>query len=50
VEEKEYPPRPLKQVRAEIRGALGPAQLKKAVKRVTGKLLEEAAVEYVDAI
>ncbi len=43
----ETPPRPLSEVSADIRKALAPVQLKKAIKEVSDKILGEISVEYV---
>ena len=46
VDIREIQPKPLSQVRGEIRKSLAPLQLKKAVRAVSDKLLAEANVEY----
>ena len=43
-------PKPLEEVRTEIRETLAPVQLKKAIDAVSDKLLAEANVEYVNEI
>ncbi|MCP4622985.1 MAG: hypothetical protein GY850_05580 [bacterium] len=48
VDEKQVPPRDLSEVRTRIRKALGPVQLKKAVKEASKEALENAVVEYLN--
>lgn len=46
--EEKVPAKPLAEVSADIRKALAPVQLKKAVKEVSDKALEQMQVEYVE--
>ncbi len=46
VDEKKIPPRPLREVSAEIRRSLAPVQLKKAVKKASDEVLGKAEVSY----
>ena len=49
VAEKVIKPKPLSEVRSDIRKSLAPIQLKRAVRKVSDELLKEAKVEYVDS-
>jgi len=44
--EEKKAPRPLQEVSAEIRKALGPVQLKKAIQQVSDNLMQQVKVEY----
>ena len=46
VEDKQVPPRPLNKVSDQIRKALVPVQLKKAVKQASGQVLAKIEVIY----
>jgi len=48
--EKNIPPRPLNEVSAEIRKALAPVQLKKAIRKVSDEVLNAVSVEYVKQV
>ncbi|MCW8877579.1 MAG: peptidylprolyl isomerase [Kangiellaceae bacterium] len=49
VAEKVIKPKPLTEVRSDIRKSLAPIQLKRAVRKISDELLKEANVEYVDS-
>jgi len=49
IDDREIKPKPLTQVRAQIRKSLAPLQLKKAVKKIAKQLLSEAKIEYFQA-
>ncbi|TQV87442.1 peptidylprolyl isomerase [Aliikangiella coralliicola] len=48
VESRTVEPKPLSQVRTEIRKALAPLQLKKAVRQISDELLKQANIEYIE--
>jgi len=47
ISEKKVTPRPLSEVSADIRKALAPVQLKKAIKKISDEVLGEVNIEYV---
>jgi hypothetical protein len=48
IEEKQQSAKPLQEVSAEIRKALVPIQMKKAIKQISEELMKTATVEYAD--